>query len=173
MRSRILVLGLLALVPAFLSGPSAGAQESGSKGDVTVAVFRDWQKIENPTTGGCLLVQSVVTKTSGSLLAQIILQREAGAPVLAVRVPNGASLATGIAYRIDGAGAAVNLDWVSCDSKLCLARTSLDAAQFRALLNGRQLELGFRPLPTSRALVVPMSLLGVTAGWNALADCSD
>lgn len=105
------------------------------------------------------------------MLAQIVLQREGSGTTLAARVPTGASLVAGIGYRVDG-GAVHTLDWMHCDAAYCLAVRPLSDPERSALLRGREMYLGFRPLPDSRALQLPVSLMGVTAGWNALDDCA-
>jgi invasion protein IalB len=130
--------------------------------------FRDWQVVE--ADGDCLLLQSLLSRTSGAMLAQVILQRDQGGTTLALRVPTGASLASGIGYRV-GAGPLHELDWMHCDAALCLAVRPLSDDELRSILRGREMTVGFRPLPGSRPLNLPVSLMGVTAGWRALERC--
>jgi len=147
--------GILALV---LCAGAAGAQ-----------TFRDWNLVQGG--GECLLVQSLVSRASGAMLAQVVLQRQGAGTTLALRVPTGASLASGIGYRV-GAGPLHDLEWMRCDADLCLALRPLPEDELRAILRGREMWVGFRPLPESRPLNLPVSLMGVTAGWRALADCA-
>jgi invasion protein IalB len=130
--------------------------------------FRDWQVVR----GGdeCLLKQSLLSRNSGAMFAQVVLQRQGAGATLALRVPTGASLSSGIGYRI-GAGPLYMLDWINCNADLCLAIRSLPDEELRAILRGREMLVGFRPLPDSRPLNLPVSLMGVTAGWRALEDC--
>ena len=130
--------------------------------------FRDWRLVK--ATGECLLVQSLVSRASGSLLVQVLLQREGGETTLALRVPTGVSLTSGIAYRV-GAGPLRALEWIYCAADLCLATRPLPEDELRSLLRGTEMQVGFRPLPDSRPLNVPVSLIGLTAGWRALEGC--
>lgn len=151
------MLRALVLVATLCAG-AAGAQ-----------TYRDWQVMRGG--GECLLVQSLVSRASGAMLAQVVLQRQGADATLALRVPTGVSLASGIGYRV-GAGPLHDLDWMRCDAALCLALRLLPEDELRAILRGREMLVGFRPLPGSRPLNLPVSLMGVTAGWRALADCA-
>lgn len=139
-------------------------------------VFRDWEVVRGPA--GCIAATSVGLRDPASGLATVALVPRAGdagdAPaVMTVRVPLGAHLASGIAYSHPGdAGAAVGLVWQSCDAQTCLASGGVSAAEMTRLLAGRRILLGFRPLPGARALVVPVSLLGVTAAWTRVRACA-
>jgi invasion protein IalB len=134
--------------------------------------FRDWRLARAADEGDCLLVQSVLSRGSGTMLAQAVVQRQNGSAVLAVRVPTGAALADGIGYRVAG-GEVVALQWVSCDPDLCLAVRTLSEDELGILLRGREMVLGFRPLSGSSPLHLPVSLMGLTAGWRALGRCGE
>lgn len=133
--------------------------------------FRDWRLVRAAEGGDCLLVQSVLSRATGTMLAQTVIQRQGDTAVLAVRVPTGAALSDGIGYRV-GTADVVALDWVACDPDLCLAVRTLSSDELDALLRGREMVLGFRPLPGSLPLHLPVSLMGLTAGWRALAACT-
>lgn len=133
--------------------------------------YRDWQVVRAEEADDCLLVQSVLSRGTGTMLAQAVVQRQDDNAVLAVRVPTGAALADGIGYRV-GAADIVPLVWVACDPDLCLAVRRLTEAELGALLRGREMVLGFRPRPGSSPLHLPVSLMGLTAGWRALGDCA-
>lgn len=90
---------------------------------------------------------------------------------MTARVPLGASLASGIAYLHVQGDEAVGLAWQYCDAQTCLASGGTSAAELGRLKKGTRIYLGFTPLPGSRALIVPVSLLGFTKSWAALESC--
>lgn len=96
-----------------------------------------------------------------------------GSVLLALRVPTGVSLADGIAYR-HGAGdrVGIGLEWQSCDPQRCAALARLSPAEFARLLRGREIIVGYRPLPDSRFLNVPLSLMGLTTAWRQKQACA-
>lgn len=149
---------ILALVPA-----AAGADAARA--------FGDWVLI--PAPGACQLMTHVTSQTTGDVVLEMILVApEGGAPGARVglRVPTGASLRDGIAFRHPG-GPAIGLEWQSCDASMCLAAGALSEAALRDILRGNRLIAGFRPLPGARLVNIEISLRGTTAGWTALQSC--
>jgi len=138
--------------------------------DAAAERFRDWRLVAGESGADCLLIQSLLSQRTGTMLAQVVLQAGDAGPILAFRVPTGASLVSGIGYRIDG-GEARAAEWITCDPELCLAVRDLAPAELAQLQRGRELTLAFRPLRDSPALNLPVSLLGVSAGWRALLRC--
>lgn len=66
----------------------------------------------------------------------------------------------------------MGLAWQSCDAETCLASGGTGPQKLARLQRGRRILLGFRPLPSSRPLVVPVSLMGITRAWAAVQDCT-
>lgn len=139
--------------------------------------FRDWTVVRvQDGQAGCLATIAVGLRQRDSGLASVTLYRRADTEaeevaVMTARVPLGASLASGIAYLHPGGEEAVGLAWQYCDDRTCLASGGVTQAELARLKAGNRIYLGFTPLPGSRALVVPVSLLGFTRSWNALESC--
>lgn len=139
--------------------------------------FRDWTVVSGTDAGkGCFATTSVGLKSPSSGLATVALYRlpqmqDDTVAVMTARVPLGASLSAGIAYLHPNGSEAVGLAWQYCDDQTCLASGGVTAPELARLQKGTRLFLGFTPLPASRSLIVPVSLLGFTASWSALAKC--
>lgn len=137
--------------------------------------FRDWQVLRGDDD--CVATISLGLRAPSSGLVTVALfprQDESGEvpAVMTVRVPLGVHLASGIAYTHPGdEGAAIGLAWQSCDAETCMASGGVPAAELARLQAGRRILIGFRPLPESRPLVVPVSLMGVTAAWERVLAC--
>lgn len=134
--------------------------------------FGDWQVAVLPAAGGCAATQAVVGRASGAILLRAVLvQRPAGGADMFLQVPTGADLARGIAYRHPGGAEALALDWQSCDAAFCTAHRALDGRQLDGLRAAARVEVGFRPLPESQILNLPLSLRGVTAALTHAGTC--
>lgn len=66
----------------------------------------------------------------------------------------------------------VPLDWVECSREFCLAQRTMTESEINALRRGRDIQVIYRPLPEAPSLAVPVSLLGLTAGMEALDQCA-
>lgn len=167
-----LIPPLLLMVVSMAAPRAAGAAGA----DLTQQNYRDWTVIKGQQpAAGCLSTISVGLKQPNSGLASIAIypltDAQSGAAVMTVRVPLGASLASGIAYLHRSEEEAVGLAWQYCDQRTCLASGTLSADEIGRFKRGRRIYLGFTPLPGSRSLILPVSLLGFTASWAALETC--
>lgn len=165
---RALPGALAAIVAVALLNPPALAQET------LHATHGDWVVLRSPE-GGCQMRSTILSRESGAILLEMILRPQPdGAPgaLVGLRAPVGVSLADGIAYRHpETPEVAIGLEWQSCDAALCLAVGAISDGALDALRRGARVEVGFRPLPGARAIRLPVSLRGVTAGWRAVAAC--
>ena len=131
--------------------------------------FRDWQVVQGGS--GCVATVSIgLAEPQSGLATLAAFPREDGAVVTA-RVPVGADLSTEIAYSHPGRRDAVGLTWQSCDGATCLAAGAITAAEIDRFKAGSEIYLAFRPLPGSRPLIAPVSLMGFTRAWRALETC--
>lgn len=135
--------------------------------------FRDWQLV---TSGPeCRLVSLVTSKATGSILMEVSILPgpERSMPYLiAIRVPIGASLASGIALRHASQDrTAIGLDWLSCDQEMCTAGGRLSTQAIANLRRDRSVFVGFRPMPGARPVNIELSLMGFTAATDALNRC--
>ena len=130
----------------------------------------DWQLMR--LAQGCAAVQTVLGRRTGAELARLVLSPAAqGGALVLLQVPNGADLAEGPAYRHPG-GPAVVLEWQHCDAERCTASGPVTAAELDRLRRGREMQLGYRPLPESRPLNLTISLMGLTRSLAAAATCA-
>lgn len=155
----------LAAALALWSGPGADARAQGT-------VHRDWTVVK--LDGGCLATQQVHGRRTGAMLLEAVFSPSGGdgTVAMALRVPTGVHLPDGIAYRHAASDrVAVGLEWQQCTSSRCTAIALLSASEFGRMLRGREIIVGYRPLPRSRLLNLPLSLLGLTAAWRDVATC--
>lgn len=135
--------------------------------------FRDWQLVQ--TGSGCRIVSLVTSQATGSVLVEmsILPGPDTELPYLvAIRVPIGASLASGIALRHDAADRlAIGLEWLSCDHEMCTAGGHLSAQAIGNLRRDRSVFVGFRPMQDARPVNIELSLMGFTAASDALNAC--
>ena len=135
--------------------------------------YRDWQLVRGPET--CRIVSVLASQASGAILLEATLlpaPPDPDALRIALRVPVGADLASGIALRHAGAGReAIGLDWLSCDREMCTAGGELSAQALGRLRRGTSVFVGFRPMPGARPVNLELSLMGFTAAYRALASC--
>ena len=150
----------------------AVAQEAG----VEEQRFRDWQVLRQVETGKCAISISVGLAQTNSGLATINIikrQNDEGVPaVMTIKVPLGVSLRSGLAYSHSGTSETVGLAWQYCTPNTCLASGGISSAEIANLKKDREIFLAFQPLPNSRPIIVPVSLLGFTKAWRALQSCS-
>lgn len=137
-----------------------------------VAQYRDWQLVRMPEA--CRLVSALVSPASGALLLEaIVMPADApGALLFALRVPVGAHLPSGISYRhVEEGRQAIGLDWLSCDAQMCTAAGQLSGQAVARLKRDRSVFVGFRPMQAARPINLELSLMGFTAGHDALGRC--
>lgn len=135
--------------------------------------FRDWQLVRGSET--CQIVSAVVSQASGARLLEATLfpvTAEPGALRIALRVPIGVDLASGIGLRhVDAGREAIGLDWLSCDREMCTAGGLLSTQAVGRLRRDTSVFVGFRPMKDARPVNLELSLMGFTAASRALAEC--
>ena len=154
---------VLACLVVLLATPT-GAEE--------VSRHRDWA-LDCRATGvgrtSCVLAQRLVSPQDGTEIAQIVLRAREDGTALVLRVPTGVDLTRRPAFEVDGGGAHA-LTWTACDPNHCLAAVALDAEQSQALRDGIVATFGYQPLGAEAPLLFDVSLLGISAGWEALTE---
>lgn len=108
----------------------------------------------------CVLAQSL--HHADRWLATLRLVPEASGARLQVQLPAGVHLASGLFYSVDR-GPEQALEFLRCDLQRCYAYRALDPREFRALRNGRALNLRLRPEAQLPPVLLQASLAGVTA----------
>jgi invasion protein IalB len=126
-------------------------------------VLRDWPGL------GCGIETVVHGRATGvSLVEVVLLPADEGADLL-MRVPTGAQLVDGVAYR-QGSDV-VGLHWQNCSPTRCTAHVRIGDHEVARLKAGREIIVGYRPTADAPALNVPVSLAGVTRGIAAVETC--
>ena len=142
-----------------------------------VATFDDWQVVQQGQLKSCFMLTEVVSAQSKVPLVAVQLQirkdqLDSDFPAtIGARVPLGASLKSGVAYRHTRQTTAVGLSWQYCDQSICLATGGVSQDELARLKRSRKIEVGYQPLPNSRTISVPVSLLGFTKAWEHLLTC--
>ena len=160
--------GIMSLVLVIVLVLSSGSTRAGE-----IRQFRDWQLVQ--TGSECRLVSLVTSQATGSLLMEVSILPgpDAAMPYLiAIRVPIGASLASGIALRHAGRDrTAIGLEWLSCDQEMCAAGGQLSTQAIGNLRRDRSVFVGFSPMLEARPVNIELSLMGFTAASDALNSC--
>ncbi len=159
LRDWIREAGILAL--ALLTLGVAEAEENGRR-------FRDWA-LRCPQPGACVLEQRVFVEGNDETPLVHVAFQTAGEPprlLASVRVPLGVLLRPGIELSVDG-GEPLTFAFHHCRPEGCLALFALDDAMRRGFERGRAAQVRYY-LADGRSLGLPLSLLGITAGLQAL-----
>lgn len=171
--SFILILSVLGFAPDLLA-------QQNSNGNPLNRTYKDWTIVDPEKPGvSCFVIQQVFSKKSGVKLIEASLYpidakgaKKSFEAIFALSVPTGADLVSGIAYRhVEGKKTAIGLEWQSCNSSRCTATGKISRKELKRLRREKYVVVGFRPLPTSRVLNVPLSLVGLTRAWRDIGKC--
>ena len=147
------------------AGASHAAAEHGQ-------VFKDWTTRCETAPGSkvarCYIFQTIVLKESGKRLVHVAAGYLAadGQPAAVITLPLGISLPPGVTISIDG-GEPKKVIVERCDTSGCVGAVALDDDLIASMKAGRQGRISFHD-GTRRRIAVPVSLMGFTAGFNAL-----
>lgn len=164
-----LSLSIAIVVPYILLSPAL-AQETKT--------FSDWQVVAQEGEDRCFMAISVLSKKADIPLASInvfrrkTVENEEIPAIMTIKVPLGVSLTSGVAYQHVASQEAVGFAWQYCNQSICMASGGVSLDELANLKKRNRIELGYRPLPGSKSLVIPVSLRGFTAAWNELLKCS-
>ncbi|WP_114965336.1 invasion associated locus B family protein [Alkalilacustris brevis] len=143
-----------------------------AQGDATEQ-FRDWALVCSEA-GECRLAQTLMSSDRvwlGTVILQPLAQGEQ-ARMADLFVPLGAHFPSGV-FVGRGGGAMQRAEWVHCSEVACEARFQLDGEGERSWRAGQTAELRYRPSPSAPAASIDISLMGVTAGLQALDQLAD
>ena len=137
--------------------------------------YKDWvvacEQPEGAKLEYCYIFQNIELKTGEPLLQVAIgfLQQEQNKdkqPAAIFTVPLGVFLPNGVKLKVDD-GQQVQIPIQRCTRGGCQAVVGLKNAMVQTMKKGRQAHLTFADA-TQREISVPISLIGFTAGYNAL-----
>lgn len=163
-RSRFRVWVVLAVIGVPLA---AGAKPQHGQ------TFKDWTARCEESPGSaverCFIFQNLVLKESGQRLVHVAVGYLAadGRPAAVITLPLGISLPLGASISVDG-GTPENIVIERCDASGCIGTIRLSDALVAELKRGREARVAFHD-GSRRRIAVPVSLLGFTAGFNALS----
>jgi len=155
-----LLLAVLSLAPALQANPQHGQR------------FKDWtarcEQAPGTPLERCFIFQNLVLKENGQRLVHMAVGHLAadGQAVAVITMPLGISLPPGASISVDEA-AAQNIVIERCDANGCVGAVALSDQVVAALKRGREARIIFHDA-SRRPIAVPVSLLGFTAGFNAL-----
>ena len=153
------------LIALLAGGPVQAKPEHGQ-------VFRNWTaRCENaPGTAveRCFIFQNLVLKESGQRLVHMAVGYLAanGQAAAVLTLPLGISLPPGASISVDG-GDSVEIVIERCDANGCVGAVGLSDGLIAGLKRGSEARITFHDA-TRRRIAVPVSLMGFTAGFNAL-----
>jgi invasion protein IalB len=170
---KFLASGVFLTVLAMFGSP----QTTFAQTEADQIEFGDWMlecSEETSDAQNCWLFQRLVNAADDSFLAEIRLAFAGnGDPVrsmLFMHAPPGILLTARPAYRVDDDETDIPLIWHNCTQRRCTAIRSLEIDEFDRLLAGGQIAIGYQRLAASQPTVFEVSLVGVTAGFDALAE---
>jgi len=147
---------------------------AGSSAAQVFERFRDWQLVR--TEGACQIISMIRSESSGAMLLEarmLPIATDTGGLMIALRVPIGVDLASGIGLRHMGSDrVAIGLDWLSCDPSMCTAGGQLSEMAVARLRRDNSVFIGFRPTRTARPVNLELSLMGFSAASRALGNCA-
>lgn len=122
----------------------------------------------------CRLVQTLLREDDRRFLAEISLAAVSIADEtqhrLVLRTPTRMLLSQPPAFRIGDAAAETQMAWRTCGPRACVATLTLTDEQVRDLRESLQMVVGYRVVGQPQNTVIEASLLGVTAGLDALSE---
>ncbi|MBS0123536.1 invasion associated locus B family protein [Thetidibacter halocola] len=119
----------------------------------------------------CVLEQTLTRDADGAFVAQVLAfwNADGSERFLAMRVPLGVYLASGIELRAEDEDAVFPLIWQTCTPRFCEALRVLPEERLQAFADGEaQVLAGYRPGPLAEPLVFSVSMSGVMQGLEAL-----
>ena len=134
--------------------------------------FRNWTARCETAPGTnierCFIFQNLVLKKSGQRLVHVAIGYLAanGQAAAVVTLPLGISLPPGVSISVDG-GDAAKIVIERCDANGCVGTLGLGDELIADLKRGSEARIYFHDA-TRRRIAVPVSLMGFTAGFNAL-----
>lgn len=158
--------GFALLTAALIVADTAAANPSHGQN------FRNWTARCEAAPGSaverCFIFQNLVLKESGKRVVHMAVGYLAadGKPVAVITMPLGISLPLGATVSVDG-GAPEDIVIERCDANGCVGTVRLSEAMVGELKRGREARITFHD-SARRRIAVPVSLMGFTAGFNAL-----
>jgi invasion protein IalB len=159
---------LKACLCAVLAAACAAVRAEPSDGQS----FKDWtarcETLQDGTKVPCYIFQNLLLKKDNQRLLHVAVGylAEGDKPVAFFSLPLGVSLPGGLSVTVDE-GQPLRLRYERCEPNGCLAPLPLDDQLIRSLKGGRWARVAFFDT-TRREISVPVSLLGFTAGFDAL-----
>ena len=136
--------------------------------------FQDWtvgcERLPGMTQERCFIYQTVVNQETDDPVLQIAvgyLPMENGQerPAVLITVPLGVALPPGIGLRVDS-GEPIRIPYERCVPSGCIAGFPLEDSLINQFRRGTRAEI--RLHDGVQAIGLPVSLMGFTAGFNAL-----
>ena len=154
---------LVLTLAAAMAAPAAEPEDGAS--------FKDWtvrcEAATDDKPRKCLIFQRLLLKEQQKRLLDVavgyLLDDK---PAAFFVLPLGVSLPGGVSVTVDD-GQPVRLRYERCDGAGCVAPLALGQELIAALKGGRWARVAFFD-PSGQEISVPVSLLGFTAGFNAL-----
>lgn len=147
-------------------------EEKARSPSVKVETYGDWA-LQCPEAAPCFLMQRVLLKGKREQpLINFILQfsRKPSRLLIAIRIPLGVVLASGIELRVDKAKAGV-YPYHHCRSEGCFAIFPVSRKLRRSLERGKRANVSYLLIDGKR-YSIPVSLIGITAGLRALKNAA-
>lgn len=152
---------------AFVGGP-ASAQLGGEVRPGPT--HQDWQVVceDTPTGESCFITQAAVDE-DGEPVMQISIGVIDGERVMVIHLPLGLDLRPGILFQV-GDGLQREFPFQTCLPNGCRVIARVDQEMLAALRGGTSFRVGVKTVESDRAAAIEGSLMGFTAGFNAVTQ---
>jgi invasion protein IalB len=164
-RSGLGPVGLV--IPLFLGAIPATAQ----LGDAVRpgATHQDWQILCEDTPAGesCFITQAAADQ-DGEPIMQVSIGFLEGERAMVIYLPLGLDLRPGILFQV-GEGTQREFPFQTCLPSGCRVLARVDAELLAAMRAGTVYRIGVKTLGSDRVGVIEGSLMGFTAGFNAIS----
>lgn len=134
------------------------------------ATHQDWQVIceDTPTGESCFITQAAVDE-QGEPVMQISIGVIEGDTVMVVYLPLGLDLRPGMLFQV-GETLRREFPFQTCLPNGCRVVAQVDSEMMTALRGGTTFRVGVKMLESDRVAVVEGSLMGFTAGFQAVSE---
>ena len=134
------------------------------------ATHQDWQVLceDTPTGENCFISQAIVDD-AGDPVMQISLGRLEDDNVMVIYLPLGLDLRPGILFQVEDKFRR-EFPFQTCLPNGCRVVVQVDEEMLTAMRTGTQFVVGIKTLGSDRVGVIEGSLMGFTAGFQAVTE---
>ncbi len=140
---------------------------------VTRTSHQDWQSmcVTEAQLTTCEISQTLQVESEGqtAVAMRATLSKPQDEVVMEIALPLGLFLPSGVVLKVDGSEE-ITLPYTICIAQGCAAITALDATVLGKLRAGGAMRVGFQPFGQDQAVVLDVSLRGISSALRILDE---